>query len=117
MARQLAGVDVLERKLGMAQLIKSMDFPMVLNVPITRQNIGQVPDIIEFAVELGVEYLELANVQYYNWALLNRDALMPTHAELQRAEGQVHAARERFGERLTIFSSSRTTTKAARRPA
>jgi len=102
-ARQLAGVDVLERKLGMAQLIKSMDFPMVLNVPITRQNIGQVPDIIEFAVELGVEYLELANVQYYNWALFNRDALMPTHAELQRAEGQVHAARERFGERLTIF--------------
>ena len=89
---------------------------MVLNVPITRQNIGQVPDIIEFAVELG-EYLELANVQYYNWALFNRDALMPTHAELQRAEGQVHAARERFGERLTIFSSSRTTTKAARRPA
>jgi len=85
MARQLAGVDVLERKLGMAQLIKSMDFPMVLNVPITRQNIGQVPDIIEFAVELGVEYLELANVQYYNWALFNRDALMPTHAELQRA--------------------------------
>lgn len=65
-ARQLAGVDVLERKLSMAQLIKSMDFPMVLNVPITRQNIGQVPDIIEFAVELGVEYLELANVQYYN---------------------------------------------------
>ena len=54
-ARQLAGVDALERKLGMAQLIKSMDFPMVLNVPITRQNIAQVPDIIEFAVELGVE--------------------------------------------------------------
>ena len=42
-------------------------------------------------------------MRYYNWALLNRDALMPTHAELQRAEGQVHAARERFGERLTIF--------------
>lgn len=88
-ARQLAGVDAWERKLGMARLIKSMDFPMVLNVPITRQNIGQVPDIIEFAVALGVEYLELANVQYYNWALLNREHLMPSHAELQRAEAEV----------------------------
>src|SRR5690606_10879109 len=69
-ARQLAGVDAWKRKLGMARLIKAMDFPMVLNVPITRQNIGQVPEIIAFAVELGIEYVELANVQYYNWALL-----------------------------------------------
>ncbi|WP_417775975.1 pyrroloquinoline quinone biosynthesis protein PqqE [Stutzerimonas xanthomarina] len=102
-ARQLAGVDAWGRKIKMARLIKSMEFPMVLNVPITRQNIAQVPDIIEFAVELGVEYLELANVQYYNWALLNRDALMPTHAELQRAEDQVQQARARYGDQLTIF--------------
>lgn len=102
-ARQLAGVDAWQRKLDMARLIKSLEFPMVLNVPITRQNIAQVPDIIAFAVELGVEYLELANVQYYNWALLNREQLMPTRTELQRAETEVSTARERFGDRLTIF--------------
>jgi pyrroloquinoline quinone biosynthesis protein E len=102
-AQQLAGVDCLERKLGMARAIKAQGFPMVLNVPITRQNIGQVPQIIEFAAELGVEYLELANVQYYNWALLNREQLMPTREELQRAEAEVQAARARLGERLTIF--------------
>lgn len=102
-AQQLAGVDCLERKLGMARAIKAQGFPMVLNVPITRQNIGQVPQIIEFAAELGVEYLELANVQYYNWALLNREQLMPTREELQRAEAEVQQARARLGERLTIF--------------
>ena len=102
-AQQLAGVDCLQRKLGMARAIKAEGFPMVLNVPITRQNIGQVPQIIEFAAELGVEYLELANVQYYNWALLNREQLMPTREELQRAEAEVQAARARLGERLTIF--------------
>ena len=102
-ARELAGVDAWVRKMNMARLIKSMEFPMVLNVPITRQNIGQVPEIIEFAVELGVEYLELANVQYYNWALLNRAHLMPTRAELQRAEAEVQIARDRIGDQLTIF--------------
>jgi pyrroloquinoline quinone biosynthesis protein E len=76
---------------------------MVLNVPITRQNIGQIPQIIDFAAELGVDYMELANVQYYNWALLNREQLMPTREELQRAEAQVQEARERLGDRLTIF--------------
>ncbi|PAU53573.1 pyrroloquinoline quinone biosynthesis protein PqqE [Pseudomonas sp. PIC25] len=102
-ARQLAGVDCWERKLAIARSIKALDFPMVLNVPITRQNIGQVPDIIEFAAELGVEYLELANVQYYNWALLNRDQLMPTREELERAEAAVQEARARLGDRLTLF--------------
>lgn len=102
-ARELAGVDAWERKVNMARLIKSMDFPMVLNVPITRQNISQVPEIIAFAAEIGVEYVELANVQYYNWALLNRDQLMPTREELERAEAEVHRARERLGDRLTIF--------------
>ncbi len=102
-AQQLAGVDCLQRKLDMARAIKAQGFPMVLNVPITRQNIGQIPQIIEFAAELGVEYLELANVQYYNWALLNREQLMPTREELQRAEAEVQAARARLGERLTIF--------------
>lgn len=102
-AQQLAGVDCLERKLGMARAIKAEGFPMVLNVPITRQNISQIPQIIDFAAELGVDYIELANVQYYNWALLNREQLMPTREELQRAEAQVQEARERLGERLTIF--------------
>ena len=102
-AQQLAGVDCLERKLGMARAIKAQGFPMVLNVPITRQNIGQIPQIINFAAELGVDYIELANVQYYNWALLNREQLMPTREELLRAEAQVQEARERLGDRLTIF--------------
>jgi pyrroloquinoline quinone biosynthesis protein E len=47
--------------------------------------------------------MELANVQYYNWALLNREQLMPTREELLRAEAQVQEARERLGDRLTIF--------------
>ena len=51
---------------------------MVLNVPVFRQNIDQVQEILDLAEEIGVDYLEFANIQYYNWALLNREELLPT---------------------------------------
>ena len=42
--------------------------PLTINAPIHRQNIGEVPDLIELALELGAERLEIANVQYSGWA-------------------------------------------------
>ncbi|MBW6389902.1 pyrroloquinoline quinone biosynthesis protein PqqE [Billgrantia antri] len=102
-ANWLAGVDSFDRKLAMAREIKAHGFPMVLNVPITRHNIAQIPEIIELASSLGMEYLELANVQYYNWALLNRDELLPTREELAWAEAEVAKARRRLGDTMTIF--------------
>lgn len=101
----------------MAREIKALGFPMVLNVPISSVNIHQVPEIIALAADIGVEYLELANVQYYNWALVNRDQLMPTREALEAAEDQVAEARENLGDRMTIFLSFPTTTKAAPKPA
>ncbi|MFQ3786256.1 pyrroloquinoline quinone biosynthesis protein PqqE [Halomonas sp. A29] len=102
-ANKLAGAECFDKKLAIAREIKAQGFPMVLNVPITRHNIRQVPEIIELASELGVEYLELANVQYYNWALLNRDELLPTREELEQAEEEVRCARRRLGDAMTIF--------------
>ncbi|GGE78199.1 coenzyme PQQ synthesis protein E [Streptosporangium jomthongense] len=102
-AHWLAGVDCYDKKISIAREIKSLGFPMVLNVPISSINIHQVPGIIELATEIGVEYLELANVQYYNWALVNRNQLMPTREALEKAELQVAEARARLGDRITIF--------------
>lgn len=102
-AHWLAGVECYEKKLDIAREIKAMGFPMVLNVPISRVNIHQVPQIIELAADLGVEYLELANVQYYNWALVNREQLLPTREALEKAEAQVAVAREKLDGKMTIF--------------
>ncbi len=102
-AHWLAGVDCYDRKINMAREIKALGFPMVLNVPISSLNIHQVPEIIDLAADIGVEYLELANVQYYNWALVNRDQLMPTREALETAEAQVAEARRKLGDRMTIF--------------
>jgi PqqA peptide cyclase len=99
----LVGATAHERKLAIARAIKAEGFPVVLNVPMCRQNLDDVEGILRMAEALGVEYLELANIQYYNWALLNRAQLMPTRAQIERAEAAVAAARERLGRRMKIF--------------
>jgi len=86
-----------------AAIIKGQGWPMVLNVVIHRLNIDHIDRIIGMAHEMGAEYLELANTQYYSWAYLNRDQLLPTHAQLRRAEAVTDAWRARLGEAMRIF--------------
>lgn len=100
---RLVGARAHDLKLEVAKRIKDEGFPMVLNVPVFRQNIDQVEDILAMAEEIGVDYLEFANIQYYNWALLNRDALLPTREQLERAEQAVARARQRLDGRMTIY--------------
>jgi pyrroloquinoline quinone biosynthesis protein E len=59
--------------------------------------------LIDLAVDLGVEYVEFANLQYYNWALLNRSELLPTKEQILRSEAAVAEARARLGKKLTIY--------------
>lgn len=100
---KLVGLDVFAHKIAIARTIKAEGFPMVLNVPVSRYNIEQTTAFIDLAADLGVEYVEFANLQYYNWALLNRAELLPTREQLARSEAEVKAARERLGKKLTIY--------------
>jgi len=99
----LVGARAHALKLEAARLIKAHNFPMVLNVPIFRQNIGEVDAMIEWAAGLGIEYIEFANIQYYNWALMNRDELMPSLEQIKAAEAVVNAWRARLGNTMTIY--------------
>ncbi len=99
----MVGAVSFETKLRVARDLKALAFPVVLNVPVSRENIDAVGEIIELAESLGVDFLEIANVQFYAWALLNRSALMPTREQLERAEATVNRARERPGSSLTIY--------------
>src|SRR5246127_1302125 len=76
---------------------------MVVNCVLHRYNLPHVAQIIDMAVEIGAEYLELANTQYYGWAMLNRAQLMPTREQLRDAEATVNQYRERLGERCRIL--------------
>lgn len=100
---ELVGARVAEHKIAMARAIKAHGYPVVLNVPVSRRNIDEIEPLLALAEELGVEFVELANLQYYNWALENRDELLPTRAQLEAAEAVVQAARARLGRRMTIY--------------
>jgi pyrroloquinoline quinone biosynthesis protein E len=76
---------------------------MVLNCVLHRHNIDHVQQILEMAEAMEAEYVELANTQYYGWAYLNREQLLPTREQLQRAEEVTNKFRERVGNSMRIF--------------
>ncbi|MDA8251386.1 MAG: pyrroloquinoline quinone biosynthesis protein PqqE [Rhodospirillales bacterium] len=100
---RLVGVNAYAQKIAAARAIKAQGFPMVLNFPVSRHNIDQAEALLAFAEELGIEYVEFANLQYYNWALVNRAELLPTQEQLAKAESVVQEARARLGRRMTIY--------------
>jgi pyrroloquinoline quinone biosynthesis protein E len=99
----LSSTKTFDLKNRVAKLIKKYDYPMVLNVVLHRYNLDHVGRIIEMAVEMGVEYLELANTQYYAWAHVNRDQLMPTREQLERAEAVVAEYRAKLGNKIRLL--------------
>lgn len=99
----LSHTKTFELKNKVAKIIKDQGWPMVMNVVIHRLNIDHIDRIIGMAAEMGAEYLELANTQYYSWAYLNRDQLLPTREQLKRAEEITDAWRARLGERMRLF--------------
>jgi pyrroloquinoline quinone biosynthesis protein E len=99
----LSSTRTFELKSRVAALIKQHGYPMVLNVVLHRLNIDHVADILDMAEKMGADYVELANTQYYGWAWLNRAHLLPSRAQLQRAEEVTRQFRERVGDRMRIF--------------
>ena len=99
----LSSTRTFELKSRVAALIKKHRYPMVLNVVLHRLNIDHVEDILGMAESMGAEYVELANTQYYGWAWLNREQLLPSRAQLRRAEEVTARFRERVGSRMRIF--------------
>jgi len=99
----LSSTRTFDLKRQAAALIKSQGFPMVMNCVIHRMNIDHLDKIIELAVELDAEYLELANTQFYSWAHVNREHLLPTREQLQRAEATTNRWREKLGTKMKLF--------------
>lgn len=85
-----------QQKLKIAREVKAQGYPMVLNFVTHKHNIDQIDRIIELCVELEADYVELATCQYYGWAYENREALLPTQAQLERAERITNEYREKL---------------------
>lgn len=82
------------KKKIVAGWVRELGMPLTINAPIHRHNVDNVEGIINYAVELGADRVEIAHVQYYAWALKNRAALMPTREQFNEAAKIVEKARE-----------------------
>src|SRR3954462_13134080 len=100
---RVAGNRSFAKKLAAARLAKELDFPLTINCVLHRQNLDRVAELLELALALGAQRVELANTQYYGWAVPNQAALMPSRAQLERAEAAVQRFRERVGPKVHVL--------------
>ena len=85
-----------QKKREAARWVKELSLPLTINVVVHRQNIENLPALIEYAVEVGAGRIEVAHTQYYAWALKNRAALIPTREQFYKSVEITNAAKERL---------------------
>jgi pyrroloquinoline quinone biosynthesis protein E len=103
LADEIAGARAHQRKLDAAAKVRAAGIPLSLNFVIHRRNIDRLPQIIDLAEMLEAERVELANVQFYGWAFLNRTALLPTREQVACAREIATAAKARLAGKIDIF--------------
>lgn len=90
-------------KVEMAKAVKKHGYPMVLNFVIHRHNVEQVDQMLTLAEQLEADYVELANTQYYGWAKINRDQLLPSSEQLKKAEQVTNEFRQSQTRKMDIY--------------
>jgi pyrroloquinoline quinone biosynthesis protein E len=90
------------RKLAAAALIRESGLAFTTNFVVHRQNMERVGAMIALGASLGAQRVEIAHAQYHGWGLVNRDALLPSAAQLAAAEATVEAARIEHAGRMAI---------------
>jgi pyrroloquinoline quinone biosynthesis protein E len=102
-AEKIAGISSVKQKRAAAAIVKELGFAFSINVVLHRANLDRIGQIIELAAELGADRLELANTQYYGWALENRAMLMPTREQVVRAQATAEEAMRRYRGKMQIL--------------
>jgi pyrroloquinoline quinone biosynthesis protein E len=92
-----------EKKISAARAAVEFDFPLTINCVLHRQNLDRIEELLDLTLDLGAQRLELANTQYYGWATLNQEALLPTWEQLRRGEEAVKRFRERVGPKVDVL--------------
>lgn len=100
---RIAGASVHRKKIEAARGVRDADLPLTVNVVLHRGNISRVAELVELAERLGAHRLELAHTQYYGWALRNRQALLPSRAQVDEAARAARHAQEALRGRMEIL--------------
>lgn len=102
-AERIAGTSSVKQKRAAAAAVKELGFAFSINVVLHRANLDRIGAIIDLAAELGADRIELANTQYYGWALENRASLMPTLEQVASAKATAEEATRRYKGRMQVL--------------
>lgn len=103
MIEEVAGGPFWKKKMEAAEMVREADMSLTVNAVLHAKNLHQTGQLIDIAADMGADEIELANTQYYGWALLNRDHLMPSREQLEAASLEVEDRRARYGDKLEII--------------
>ena len=101
-ANKIAGYKGHEKKITTAKLVRKIGLPLTVNAVMHRQNLHNLEPMINMATELDAERLEVAQVQYYGWALKNQTAFLPSREQLDIATKLVEEYRIKLKGILAI---------------
>jgi pyrroloquinoline quinone biosynthesis protein E len=100
---RIAGTGKLDDKRVAGAAVRAAGLPLSMNVVLHRDNLDHLGEIIELCVRWGARRLELANVQYYGWALVNADRLLPSREQLRRAADVYHDLKARYAGQIELL--------------
>jgi len=103
-ANWIAGARAHAHKIELARAIRRHKIAFTTNLVVHRQNLDHLDEMIRFLEQLNPDRMEIAHAQYYGWALVNRAALLPTAAQLEKAVAIVAEAEIRMAGRIRIDS-------------
>jgi pyrroloquinoline quinone biosynthesis protein E len=102
-ANKIAGNSkAFKQKILAARSVRDVGLSLTVNAPIHRMNIDHIESIIQLAQDLDAARLELAHIQYYGWAYINRKFLLPTFNQLKKATDIVDNARKKLHGHMAI---------------
>ena len=90
------------KKREVAELLRPTGIPLTVNAVMHRRNIARAPAMVALAVALGARRVEIAHAQYYGWAMVNRDALMPNREEADAAVDAIEALKKSYAGDIVI---------------
>jgi pyrroloquinoline quinone biosynthesis protein E len=103
LADEIAGDPGHAKKIEVMRWVKALGLPLTMNVVLHRANLGEIDELVALAEDVGADRLELANTQYLNWALSNRDALLPSREQIEQAAERAAPHRDRLRGRMDVL--------------
>jgi pyrroloquinoline quinone biosynthesis protein E len=103
-AQEISNTKPQAQKLRVLEWLKKVRVAVTLNFVIHRRNIDQIEEMLQIAESSSATRIEFANVQYYGWALVNRDSLLPTKSQLDRSLEVIKSAEARLRGKIRIES-------------